>query len=455
MNPASEPQHLKRVLGLFSCVMLVVGNMIGVGIFATPGRVAVLLETPGLVFLAWLLGGALAIAGALAYAELGAMFPRAGGNYVFLREAYGPFWGFLYGWSATLITQAGTAAVLAVGFTKYAGIENALAVQAIAVGMILTIGGLNYMGVKVGAAVVTTITVLKLIAIFGFAALAVLIGHGALANASPFWSSAHALRPTPDALGIPAAIAMALIPIMYTYSGWNATVYVGGEVKDPGRTIPLSLIVGVLLTGGIYLLLNAVYLYAMPIGDMRGVIAIAREASGRLFSPAAARGVSTFIAFSILGCLNAHLLSSPRIPFALAQDGYFLPAFAKVHPKYFTPANAIVLITIWSALLAIWGGIDHKHFYRLLDDYVTVPSLLINALTVAGIFVLRRTQPDAPRPYRAWGYPVLPALFILTVAWMVFNAVRQDWTAGLAGILMIAAGAPFYWLFARGRSAAP
>jgi len=431
---------LRRALGLFSCTMLVVGNMIGVGIFTTPGRIAVLLPTSGLVIAAWLLGAGLAISGALAYAELGAAYPEAGGNYVFLRESYGPVWGFLYGWSAAFITQSGTIAILAVGFTKYAGITSPVVVQACAIGLILFFGGLNYIGVKVGAGVVDAITFLKILSILGFAGAAVFFGHGKFSNVLPVWP-AHVGGWTAGAM------AMALIPIMYTYSGWNATVYVGSEVLKPSRTIPLSLILGVLITAALYLLLNAVYIYAMPVTQAQGVIAIAKEAAGAMFSPRIANGISFFIAFSVLGCLNATLLTAPRISYAMAQSRYFFKPFADVHPRFQTPHLSILLQMVWASLLALWGGIDHKNFYRLLDDYVTVPSLLLNALTVSALFYLRRKKPDLPRPYKAWGYPVLPLCFIVTVLWMVLNEVHQDVFAALAGVAMVAAGIPFYYYF--------
>ena len=424
--------------------MLVVGNMIGVGIFTTPGRIAVLLPSSGLVFLAWILGAGLAISGALSYAELGAAYPEAGGNYVFLRESYGSSWAFLYGWSAAFITQSGTVAILAVGFTKYAGITSVAAVQACAIALIIFFGALNYIGVKVGAGVVDAITFLKIVAILGFAGAARFLRAWKLFQRFILYRPASAA-----ALGILAGLAMALIPIMYTYSGWNATVYVGSEVKNPSRTIPLSLILGVCLTAALYLLLNAVYVYAMPVSQMGGVIAIAKEAAGVMFSPAVARGITFFIAFSVLGCLNATLLTAPRISFAMSQSGYFFTPFGKVHPRYQTPHNAILLQMVWASLLALWGGIDHKNFYRLLDDYVTVPSLLMNALTVAALFYLRKHKPNLPRPYKAWGYPLVPFCFILSVLWMVFHEVCQDVVSALAGIGMVAAGIPFYLYFMR------
>ncbi len=436
----NDQPDLKRALGLFSCTMLVVGNMIGVGIFTTPGRIANLLPDATWMITAWLLGALLAIAGALSYAELGAMYPRAGGNYEFLRESYGRFWGFLYGWSAAFITQSGTVAILAVGFTKYAGISDPLWVQITAVGLILFFGGLNYLGVKVGAGVVDAITSLKVAAIVGFAFLATFFGQGSWANfLEPGTTNAEMGRFT--------ALAMALIPIMYTYSGWNATVYVGSEVKNPSRVIPLSLLGGVLLTASLYILLNVMYLYAMPVSEMRGVIAIAREAAGRLFLPTTAQLVTFFIAFSVLGCLNATLLTAPRIPYAMAQRGDLFPIFGRVHPRFQTPSTSILFIVLWAVVLAIWGGLDHKHFYRLLDDYVTVPSLLMNALTVSALFYLRKSKPDLPRPYKAWGYPVLPLAFIAVVLFMVTRELTHDPIAAASGITMVAAGAFFYPLF--------
>lgn len=423
--------------------MLVVGNMIGVGIFTTPGRIATLLPSSGWVFVAWILGAFLAISGALAYAELGAAYPAAGGNYVFLRESYGRLWGFLYGWSAAFITQSGTVAILAVGFTKYVGITDPWKVQLCAIGLIVFFGGLNYIGVRVGAGVVDGITALKVLAILGFAAGGAFLGKGHLSNVHPLWA-------TDPTMNLWTGIAMAMIPVMYTYSGWNATVYVGSEVVKPERTIPLSLILGVTLTASLYLLLNAVYIYALPTPEMKGVIAIAKEASARLFSPNLAQWFSFFIAFSILGCLNATLLTAPRIPFAMAERGDFLASFGKVHPKFQTPHRAILLQIGWASLLAIWGGLDHKHFYRLLDDYVTVPSLLMNALTVSALFYLRKTRPELPRPYRAWGYPVLPLLFIAVVLFMVGNEVKHDWKAAMAGLGMISLGVPIFYAFKKG-----
>lgn len=426
--------------------MLVIGNMIGTGIFTTPGRVAQQLPTSGLIIAAWILGGFIALAGALSYAELGASFPQAGGNYVFLREAYGPLWSFLYGWAAVLITQSGTIAVLAVGFTNYAGIVTPWKAQTAAAGMIVFFGLLNYIGVKLGASVVDAISSLKIFAIIGLMVAGTFFGNGSFANATPVWP-AH-FHP-----GLAAGMATALIPIMYAYSGWNATVYVGGEVLKPSRTIPLSLLLGVIITGTLYVGLNLLYLYALPVESMKGVVAIASRAAEGLFSLRAAGMIALLIAFSKLGCVDATLLTAPRIPFAMAKDGYFFKPMANIHPRFGTPGNAILFVTFWGALLAIWGAAAPKYFFILLDDYVTVPSLLLNALTVSAIFVLRKTQPNLERPYRAWGYPILPLLFITMVLWMVTNEFRQDWRAALAGIGMVTAGIPFYFYFRKGAQA--
>jgi basic amino acid/polyamine antiporter, APA family len=436
----NEPNGLKRVLGLFSCTMLVVGNMIGVGIFTTPGRVATQLPSSGLMLMAWGVGAFLAICGALSYAELGAAYPYAGGNYVFLREAYSPLWGFLYGWAAAIITQSGTIAILAVGFTKYIGMDNPQHVQLCAVALIFFFGLLNYCGVKLGAGVVDLITFLKILSILALTVAGVFWGNGSFSHLSP-------TLPASGGWWIAGGLATALIPIMYAYSGWNATVYVGSEVKNPSRIIPLSLILGVLITATLYITLNFLYLYAMPAAEMKGVIAIAKTASERMFGPFSARMLSGLIAFSVLGCLNATLLTAPRIPFAMAQDGYFFKRFGNVHPRFGTPGAAILMMTLWSACLALWGGIDHANFYRLLDDYVTVPSLALNALTVIALFVLRRKKPQLERPYKAWGYPFLPLCFVFMILWMIMNEIRQDPRAAFAGIAMVAAGIPFFFYF--------
>ncbi len=434
---SDQPKDLKRVLGLFTCTMLVVGNMIGVGIFTTPGSVASKLPSAPLLFLAWILGMFLAMCGALSYAELGAAYPQAGGNYVFLREAYGPLWGFLYGWTAAFITQAGTVAVLAIGFTKYAGITDPTAAIAVSWGLILLFGGLNYAGVKVGASTLDVITFLKILSALALVGAGMMWGKG---NFSHFHAS-----PT-TAVFLPTALATALIPVMYTYSGWNATVYVGSEVENPSRIIPLSLISGVLVTASIYLLLNALYVYALPVDAMKGEIAMASTASKVLFSESAGRIISAMIAMSIVGCINATLLTAPRIPFAMAKDGYFFPSFGKVHEKFQTPAHAIILEVVWASILVLWGHLDRNGFDKLLD-YVTVPSLCMNTLTVSAIFVLRKTKPDMPRPYKAWGYPVLPACFAIMIAWIVVSELISAPMAALAGLGIVSVGVPFYLYF--------
>jgi APA family basic amino acid/polyamine antiporter len=437
----NETIGLKRCLGIFSCTMLVVGNMIGVGIFVTPGSIAARLPSSGLIFLAWIVGAFLAICGALAYAELGAAYPFAGGNYVFLREAYSPLWGFLYGWTAAFITQAGTVAVLAIGFTKYAGISSTALSLASGIGLIVFFGLLNYIGVQVGAAALDLITFLKILSI------GVLVGAGAAWGHGSF-SHLHPLLPSNPGGWIALALATALIPIMYTYSGWNATVYVGSEVERPSRTIPLSLLLGVLLTAALYLGLNALYLYALPVSGMRGVIAIAAASAQLLFNPTAARVISAMIAVSVLGCINATLLTAPRILYAMGQDGTFFRSAGRVHPRFQTPSLAIILETVWSIVLVLWGCVDRHGFDRLLD-YVTVPSLLLNALTVAALFVLRKKKPDLPRPYRAWGYPVLPACFVLMILWIVASELHSDPRGALIGAAIVAAGAPFFQYFRR------
>jgi APA family basic amino acid/polyamine antiporter len=439
-NSIPEKNSLKRALGLFSCIMLVVGNMIGVGIFTTPGSVAARLPSSGLILLAWILGAFLSIAGALSYAELGAAYPFAGGNYVFLREAYGKLWAFLYGWTAAFITQTGTLAVLAIGFCSYAGISGP-AGRVCAIALIIFFGLLNYLGVEIGAGSMDVITALKILSIAALALIGMSSGDGAWHNFSPAWAPSGGMWM--------AALATSLIPVMYTYSGWNATVYVGSEVKNPSRIIPLSLLFGVLITAVLYVSLNVFYIYAVPVDRMRGVIAVAQLASITLFGTTAAKILSAMIAVSILGCINATLLTAPRIPFAMAQDGLLFKRIAAVHPRFRTPGAAIVMTTLWACLLVLWGNFDQ------LLVYVTFPSLLMNLLTVIALFVLRRTKPELERPYRAWGYPLVPASFVLMTGWILVNVIWKEPAEAAFGIAITCLGIPFFYFFQQRREREP
>jgi APA family basic amino acid/polyamine antiporter len=436
--------ELKRGIGLFSCIMLVSGNMIGVGIFTTPGVVAKAFGQPWEVLLAWGLGGFLALTGALSFGELGAMYPEAGGTYVFLREAFGRPWAFISGWIFAAVITPGVVAVLAIGFASYLGFPAGGPCKAAAVGAILLLAAVNYRGVRTGAFFQDVATFGKIAAMLGFSALAYFCGRHlqvipAPALVSPFRGPSSGAVPL-------KSMAVALIPIMYTYSGWNAAVLVGGEIKDPGRTIPQGLLWGTLVVTVVYLAMNTLYLAAVPVSEMRGDIVIAQTAAHHLLGPAWARAVAFLIAASSLGCLNATILTGPRIPYAMARDGLFFKAFEWVHPRFSSPGKAILFQMAWAVVLALTGTFDQ------LLDWVTVPSLLISLFCVAGLIRLRFSRPQAPRPYRVWAYPWVPLVFILMVVWVLVDNFRENPRDSFMGMGMIILGIPLYLFWThRGR----
>jgi APA family basic amino acid/polyamine antiporter len=433
--------ELKRELGPFSCTLLVAGNMIGVGIFVTAGRIYHLLPDPSFILLAWIIGGALSLAGGLAYAELATRFPRAGGGYVYSREAFGPIFGFLAGFSASLVTIPGTAAFLAHGFMKYAGITDPWISRSVAVLLILSISYVNYRGVLKGAELQDGLMILKLFLIFALILAGFGIGSGSFSHFAERGVSVQPLW---------YALPLALIPVMYTYSGWDATVYVAGEVRDPDRTIPLSLFFGALLVTLVYLALAALYLYAIPVtspivSSPENKTRIVTAASSALFGGPVGQIIGGLVAASVLGCLSATVLTGPRVIYAMAKDGLLPSVLGGVHERFSTPAAAIWFHGLWACLLAVTGTFDQ------LLDYVTVPSVFFNAVNVVGLFVLRsRGQQDpGARPYRMFGYPWLPALFVLGMSGIVVNTAWRTPQDSLWGLVIVALGVPVYFLWTR------
>jgi len=427
--------ELRRELGLFTCVLLVIGNIIGVGIFTTPGEIAQGLPTAGWVLAAWAIGGMMAMAGALTYAELGAMYPRAGGNYVFLKEAYGPLWGFLYGWAYSLVTSAGTIALLAIGFVEYAGFHTgSLSSKLISMAIVAVLTVLNARGVKVGAAVMDGITLTKIAAMAFLVIAGFTFGKGDVTHFHPLFSASSNPFVT---------IGAALVPLAFAYSGWNSTTFVGEEIKNPGRLIPLSMIFGTLATAAIYLAMNAVYLYAIPLDQLVGEVTVAQTAASRLFGPWASALVTALVATSVLGCLSASMLSNPRALFALGRDGYFFSFVSRIHPRFGTPYGAILFEGVWACVLISVG--DFEGILRVLS----VPLVIISSMTVASIFVFRRKQPHAQRPYRCWGYPVVPAIYVAISIFMLYATAVNRGRYGLIGIAVFVLGVPIYYLWNR------
>jgi len=442
LTPSDE--GLERVLGLRSAILFVVGSVIGSGIFLTTGGMAAVIPSASLLVAAWILGGLLAICGALTYAEMGAMFPRSGGVYVFLREAYGPLFAFLYGWAALFVVLSGGMAAVAVGFATYLGyfvpglesisIGGISGTQVVAAAMIVVLGLINYVGVRSGNLVNVVTTTAKVAALASLPIMALVA-----ARVHPVY-----VPIVPPDLATPAAgFGVAMIAVLWTYEAWYFVTYASGEIQDPQRNIPRALIGGILILMAIYVLVNVAYLYALTIDEMRGIPRIAEKAATVLVGPAGAAFIALTVVVSTFGNNCAGLLAGSRLLFAMASDGVFLPVASRVHPRFRTPHIAIAALTTWSTLLALSGTYEH------LFTYVMFASILFSVAAGAALFQLRRTMPDRPRPYRTWGYPFVPALFILGSLAFVVNTLVERPIQSLAGLGLLALGLPAYWYWER------
>ena len=426
--------------------MVVIGGIIGSGIFINPYIVAQRLDSSTLVLAAWIAGGAIALAGAYSYAELGALFPRAGGQYVYLRDAYHPLAGFLYGWALLALIESGAIAAVAITFASYAlrlvGRPDVAPVP-LALAAIVVLSVVNFLGVKPGSRVLNVFVVLKV------AALAVLIGAGWLAPASPGWWEA-ARESTTAGGGTALAFGAALIPILFAYGGWQNANYVAEEIENPRRNLPLSLLVGTISVVVIYVLVNAVYLRALGLDGLAATTTPASTAAAGLFGAFGEVFVTAAIAISTFGFLDLAILAPTRVYYAMAADGLFLPALAKLHPKYRTPWLAILIQSTWSCILAATGS------YERLLNYVVFADWIFFGLTVGTLLIFRRRLPLASRPsdsYRAPGYPVVQILFVLVSAAVVLSVVRNDPSSALRGALLLAMGIPlFYWFRSRSQA---
>jgi APA family basic amino acid/polyamine antiporter len=442
-------QPFKRALGLFDAVMIVIGGIIGAGIFINPYIVAQRLDSSGLVIGAWLAGAAIALIGALAYAELGAMFPSAGGQYVYLRDAYHPVVAFLYGWALLVMIESGAMAAVAMTFAEYAvrlvsdqpqasTLIGAGGVRAVAIGAIVFLSIINYLGVIPGSRLLNVFVVLKV------AALAVLIASGLIY--SGVLDAAQEVA-APGSAGTITAFGAALIPIVFAYGGWQNANYVAEEIRDPRRILPICLLAGTAIVAVVYVTINVAYLQALGLGGLAATTTPASDAARLLFGAAGDRFVTAAIAISTFGFLNLCVLAPTRVYYAMAADGAFFPQVARVHPKYQTPSLAIVLQSTWAIALTLTGT------YGQLLDYVVFADWIFFGLTVASVFVFRATRPDAPRPFKTWGYPVTPALFVLAAIGIVASVIRVSPMQSMIGAGLMLAGVPafYYWKRAAGR----
>lgn len=430
--------ELRRELSLLDATMINAGTMIASAIFIVPATVAGALDSSGLVLLAWVLGGIISLFGALCVAELGAAFPEAGGLFVYLREAFGPVWGFLYGWTVSLVINPASIAAIAVGFATYLGFFVALTpagVKIVAIASIAALTALNYLGVRLGATTQNVLTFLKVGALLALVALGFLLPGGSLQNLVP-------VVPAQLASGL-GAFGVAMVAIFWAYDGWIEITYVGSEVKNPGRALPISILASTAVVTLIYALANLAFLYLLSPRGMAGSALVASDAAQVVIGSAGAALVAGAILVSTLGANNGIVLTSARIPYAMARGGLFFRWAGQVHERFRTPGAALVAQGAVSAALALTGSYDQ------LFTYVVFASWVFYGLGCAAVIWLRRTAPGLPRPYRAWGYPVTPVVFIGFAVWLVVMAIRETPREAAVGAAFILAGIPAYAYFRR------
>jgi APA family basic amino acid/polyamine antiporter len=431
----------KRALGPFDATMVVIGGIIGSGIFINPYIVAGRLDSPALVLAAWAAGGAIALAGAFAYAELGALFPRVGGQYAYLRDGLHPLAGFLYGWALLAVIESGAIAAVAIAFASYTlrlvG-QPSVSPIPLAIFALLILSAVNFVGVKPGSRVLNVLVVLKI------GALAILIVFGFLAPSHELWWSATRASANADRSAI-LAFGAAMVPILFAYGGWQNANYVAEEIENPQRNLPISIIGGTIAVVAIYILVNVVYLRALGLEGLAATTTPAADAARRMFGPLGDRFVTAAIAISTFGFLDLAILAPTRVYYAMAADGAFFPALAQLHPRFRTPGVAIAVQTAWSCILTLSGT------YGQLLNYVVFADWIFFGLTVSTVVVFRRTFPLARRGpgFLAPGHPILPVLFVLTAAAIVLSVILADPRSASRGALLIAAGVPIFYLFRR------
>ncbi len=448
--------ELARDLGLSHAGAVVVGTIIGSGIFLVPSEMMQAVGTARLVYLAWMVGGLLSFFGALTYAELGAMKPQAGGEYVYIRDAYGPLAGFLYSWTWFLIAKPASIATVTTGlvriletfpvffFFPHACISHPFTVnygQLVAIGATLLISWLNYIGVRRAGEFQFLFTLLKVAIILGIVAVGFSYSGGTWANFATEFTGAK---------GGVAGFFAALVAALWAYDGWNDLNMVAGEIRNPQRNIPLSLIWGVATVGALYIVVNAAVQYVLPAAAVAASERPASDAVALVLGQLGASLVSAGMAVSMLVTLNGTIMSGARVPFAMARDGYFFKAMAEVHPRFRTPSVAIVVQCGLAIILLLLGG-SFRQFFSL----AIFAEWMFYMIAGSTVFVFRLREPGAGRPYRVWGYPVVPALFVLASAALLYYTFTDNLKSSALGCLAILAGVPVFYFFARRRAATP
>ncbi len=447
--------ELARDLGLVAATTIIVGGIIGSGIFGAPAGIAAVLGSPELFLLVWVIGGLLCFSGALCFAELGAMMPRTGGIIVYLRESYPPCVSFLYGWTETAVICPGALAAVAMICTSYLGyfvpaisLENVLlqagpvmvSTQHLAIFAVLALlGAVNYAGVRFGGIISNVSTFAKVAALLGLVFIALIVGGSAEHFSSP--------SATGREMSLFGALGTAMVGILFSYNGWYNTNNVAGEVKDPRRVLPLAIIIGLSLCMLVYLAVNWAYLYVMDIDEIAGSNQIAAEVAERLIGPIGGSLTSLAVIIATFGTLNANIIYMPRIAYGMARERLFFSWFTRVHPRFRTPSRTITTLTI---LGMAWSLVGNFMEIILAVMYVL---FVFYVLTVIAVFILRRKYPDEPRPFKVWGYPVTPLFFIVVSLGYIVSTVVFSFGDALPGIIVLLLGVPVYLLWFRRQAA--
>lgn len=462
MTEKTKKTELVRGLTLTATIMIVAGSMIGSGIFRKPSIMAQQLGSPELLIIIWIAAGIITFIGALVNAEIASMIDATGGQYEYFRVMYGDFTAYIYGWSILSVIQTGSQAAIAYVFAEYLGYFikfpqlsqhwqdfaiymplvgdihpfQDFGTKAVAILCIIFLSGVNYIGVVFGGLVQTIVTYIKILSIILISIFLLLLGNGSLSNIYTGFSI-----PESTSHNMIAMIGLAFAGAFWAYDAWNSVTYVSGEVKNPRRNIPLSLLWGTLIVIGVYVLVNIAYLYVLPINEMVKSPLVAATAAEKIFGTSGGSLIAIAVIISTFGALNGSLLATARVPYAMARTNLFFRGLGKVHPKFGTPYVSLVVQGIWSCVLVMSGSFD------TITDYVIFGAYLFYLLGAYGVFVLRKKMPNAERPYKVWGYPYTPIIFIVFSFLFLANTIVSDTSNAMMGLILIAAGLPMYFFW--------
>ncbi len=438
---SSVPQYMKQkssllqILGLWDSIAISVGIAIGVGIFRVPSEIAKIMPFPKLIILAWIAGGLFSTVGALCYAELSSSLPETGGDYIYIREAYGLFAGFLYGWSSVLVIRTGIIAALSFVFAEYLcslfSLKSSF-IKPIAIATILFLSAINGIGLSIAKSILNLSVIAKILSLLSIIIFAFILRKGSFEN---FHVDCSCSR-----IELLYIFGLSLVPVLWTYGGWHESTFMTGEIKDAQRTIPVALVSAVLCITFIYLFINIVYIYLVPVKEMIHADLIAADAMKRLLGKEAKKAVEALIVLSSFGTLNATIMTSSRITYAMSKDSSFFRYLAHIDERFRTPIRAIMLNAIWSIGFVIWGTFSKLIFFTGLLVWIFF------AAAVGGIFILRKKMPDLERPFKVWGYPFTPALFVIVCLWICLDIFLRYPKQSFFGLLLAASGIPVYLL---------